>query len=185
MISSQSVISRELDADERLIWAGEPKEGIFFRTSDVFFIPFSLVWGGGAIFLEYYLIANNMPLFFAIWGIPFVLFGLYMMVGRFYVEARTRASTAYGVTNQRIIIITQFLYKRMQCIPLKTIDDFIIEQRNDGSGTIIIRGQIPFSRYSSLKWPGLRPTVPSLEFILNVRTVYDSLRNAKQAAKGE
>jgi hypothetical protein len=178
MTSPRTVIIRELNGDEQLLWAGKPKEGIFFRTSDVFFMPFSILWGGGAIFLEYHMIVNKVPLFFAIWGIPFVLIGLYMMVGRFYVEAITRASTAYGVTNQRIIIISQYIYRRMQCIPLITIENIIIEQRNDGSGTIIIKGNIPFSRYSSLRWPGLRPVIPSLEFIVNVRGVYDMLRSA-------
>ena len=62
-----------LASDEKLIWTGRPKTGIVFRGSDLFLVPFSLLWGGFAIFWETSVIATDAPFFFKLWGIPFVL----------------------------------------------------------------------------------------------------------------
>jgi hypothetical protein len=49
--------------------------------------------------------ANSPDGFFALWGIPFVPAGLYLILGRFFVDAWARARTTYGVTSQRILIL--------------------------------------------------------------------------------
>src|SRR5215813_8507784 len=90
-------LRQNLDSNERLIWAGKPKHGILFRTSDIFLVPFSLLWGGGAIFWETTALATNAPFFFKLWGIPFVLVGLYLIFGRFLIDAKRRANTIYGI----------------------------------------------------------------------------------------
>jgi len=43
---------------------------------------------------------------FPLFGLPFVAVGLYMVFGRFIGDARMRARTFYGVTNDRVIIIS-------------------------------------------------------------------------------
>jgi hypothetical protein len=69
-------------------------------------IPFSLMWGGFSFFWEYKAVSSGGPLFFDLWGVPFVLIGLYMIVGRFFCEAMSRSRKYYGPTNERVIIIS-------------------------------------------------------------------------------
>ena len=55
----------------------------------------------------------NAPLIFKLWGIPFLVVGFYISIGRFFLDARARAQRFYGVTNLRIIIIDGISVRRV------------------------------------------------------------------------
>lgn len=164
-----------LSADEKLLWTGKPKTGIVFRGSDVFLIPFSLFWAGGAVFWETNVFTTNAPFFFKLWGIPFVLVGLYITVGRFFLDAKKRANTIYGITPDRIIIKTGVFNREIKSINIRTLSDVTFNQKADNSGTITL-GPTDF-RYTmmqGMEWPGAKQT-PSLEFIQDVKSTYDKI----------
>ncbi|MBI3564423.1 MAG: hypothetical protein HY079_04415 [Elusimicrobia bacterium] len=91
MDDSARVISAELGGDETLLWSGRPAQGLRLVLGDALMIPFSLLWGGFAIFWEVMVFRSGAPWFFRLWGVPFVCVGLYLIVGRFFADAWIRA----------------------------------------------------------------------------------------------
>ena len=70
---------------ERVLWTGRPKQGITLSGRDGFLIPFSLLWGGFAIFWNIGVwtfpdTGENVDWFFRLWGVPFLVAGIYIMV---------------------------------------------------------------------------------------------------------
>jgi hypothetical protein len=91
-------------ADEHLLWCGRPDPAKHFTGSDVFLVPFSLMWGGFAIFWMGAAVLGGAPVPFALFGLPFVVMGLYFIFGRFLIKARRKRETAYGLTERRVLV---------------------------------------------------------------------------------
>jgi hypothetical protein len=182
---AQQEIARESEAGESLLWYGVPRQGVVFRPSDAFQIPFSLFWCGFAIFWETTVVTTKAPFFFKLWGIPFVLMGLYIMVGRFFVDSMQRAKVAYGLTNRRAIIISGLRSRNVKSLPLKTLSDVTLSEKSDASGTIALGPASPFARYyGNGAWPGNAAMMtPSFEMIDDAKSVYSTLRSAQSTAQ--
>ena len=71
-----------------------------------------------------------------LWGIPFILIGAHMLVGRFFVDKWQRARTTYGLTSQRVIIVSELFRRSIKSLNLRTLADVSLTERPDGSGTI-------------------------------------------------
>ncbi len=159
-----------LSSGERLLWTGRPKTGILLRPGDRYMIPFSLFWASFAFFWEFMAIKMGAPFFFMLFGIPFILIGIYMVAGRFLVDARIRKNIRYGITPNHIIIQSGLSGKHVRSINIRTLDDISFTEKPDGSGTILLGSEEPANT------PGRnisRKNVPSLEFIPDVKRVYN------------
>jgi hypothetical protein len=177
-----STVRFDLAKGERLLWSGVPCQGVLFRTSDALMIPFSLLWAGFAVFWELSVLRDGAPVFFALWGIPFVLVGAYIVVGRFFVDARRRRNTAYGLTTERLIISSGAFRPTLKSLGLRTLSDLTLDQRSDGSGTITFGPTSPLTMFNAgLDWPGM-PRPPAFELIPNAKEVYDMIREAQREA---
>jgi len=180
-----TALTSQLSPGEKLSWSGQPSKGLIFRANDIFMIPFSLMWGGFAITWEFTVISSGAPFFFMLWGIPFVLIGVHMIAGRFFADAWQRSKTHYGVTNERIIIASGIFNKQVKSLNLKTLSDITLNEKSDGSGTIIFGSDNLNSKLAGfpLVMRGTQPAFPSFELIPNARNVYDIIRRAQNSAK--
>ena len=167
-------LQEHLDTNEKLIWTGQPKKGIVFRTADIFLIPFSLLWCGFAIF--WVIMASQGSIFFAMFGIPFVIIGLIFVFGRFIIDAKQRENTYYGLTDDRIIIKSGVYKKTIKSLNVRTLSDIEYDEKSDGSGTINIGPKNPMMIWGNGMnwWPGIK-TTPSLDLIKDVRNVYNKI----------
>ncbi|MCH9652193.1 MAG: PH domain-containing protein [Deltaproteobacteria bacterium] len=174
---------RHLESGESLLWSGVPKQGIFLRASDSFMIPFSLLWGGFAFFWEYVVITKGASLLFVLFGVPFVLIGLYIIAGRFFVDAKMRANTYYALTDRRAIIVSGLFTQSTNSIPLRTLHDISLKERRDRTGTVILGRSNPLNDlYSGIQWPDMSQfRVPSFERIDNAKYVHDQILQAHRA----
>jgi hypothetical protein len=179
-------LRRELGRDERLLWSGAPEQGVRLRPSDALAIPFSLLWGGFAFFWEYSVLQKGAPLLFGLWGVPFVLVGLYMIVGRFFGDAYLRSRTQYGVTDQRVIIVSGWINREVKNLPLASMSDITLSERPNGEGSIQFGPNpfgVPMMFGSAMPGSGKRMP-PMFDLLPKVRDVYSVIMKAKQDLKG-
>lgn len=167
---------QHLDSGENLLWTGQPKTGIVFRPADVFLIPFSVLWCGFAVFWFTTALTSGAPIFFAMFGIPFVVVGLFFVFGRFIIDAKQRENTTYGLTEDRIIIKSGVFSKKVKSLNIRTLSDIEYSEKMDGSGTITFGPQNPMMMWGNAMswWPGMKMN-PQLEMIQDVRKVYNLL----------
>lgn len=176
---------RELGQGEKLLWSGRPVQGFLLRPRDLVYIPFSLLWGGFAIFWEFmavrgvWLNPRNSPGFvdylFPLWGIPFVAAGLYMIFGRFIYDVYVRRTMVYGVTNARVIILTRLFRRSAKSLSLHSLGDITVKEDADGRGTIIFFG---------CDAPGRGQVSPAFDGIPDVRRVHQLIMKAQRESFG-
>ena len=178
-------IRSELSPGEHVLWSGQPRQGLVFRGSDVFAIPFSMLWAGFAVFWLVTAAQSGAPLPFVLFGVPFVMIGAYIVIGRFLVESQQREKTFYAVTQQRVIIASGLFAKSVKSLNLKTLSDLSISERPDGSGTITFGAQHPMAAmFSGMSaWPGAGQYIgPRFDLVPQVRSVYETVRRAQASA---
>ena len=183
-LPSEITLALHLDPGENLLWSGQPCRGIRLRALDIFLIPFSLVWCGFAIFWEVSVVNSGAPFILKLWGVLFVCFGLFFVFGRFILDARNRARTTYGVTNERILIVSGRYSRQIKSLPLRTLTEVSFSQRSNGRGTLTF-GSAPFMNgfLQASSWPGTgRYSPPSFDLIDGAKEVYDVIRHAQSAA---
>ncbi len=173
-------LARALRSSERVLWTGGPRHGVVFRTCDLFLVPFSLLWGGFAIFWEAMAVTSGAPWFFKLWGIPFVLVGLYLIAGRFIADAWRRGSMTYAVTDQRLLTIRSWPTSRVQSTELQGLSHVALEEKADGTGSIDFES--PPSRDPRRRWDQWNEDLdgPRWVHVEHVRDVYRTLEAARR-----
>jgi hypothetical protein len=156
---------------------------VVFTGADLLIVPFSLIWCGFAFFWEAEVIKMKAPLLMRLWGIPFVLVGLFFVFGCFLYDARRRERTFYGLTDRRAIIISGLSQRTTQSLSLRTLGDVSLSERYDMNGTITLGPQGLYPAWvRGMAWPGAYKGPPSFELISNARSVFAQIREAQSKA---
>ncbi len=125
-------LQREMMSGESVYWAGMPNPKVIFHSDDWMMVPFSLAWGGFAIFWEAGALgywgnghrSGSPSWFMAIWGIPFIVIGQYMIWGRFLYDAWLR----------RVLILQEGRKRKTNSMYLEAIPK--IEREGTTIGTL-------------------------------------------------
>jgi len=177
---SLDLFSPELLPGEKIEWTGQPNRTVIFHKEDWGLIPFSLLWGGFAIF--WLLAASGIADIFTshpdrgfqwfgiIWGTPFVLIGQYIIWGRFLHARWKKQRTYYALTNRRALILERGIKGRSATSAffekLSMIDKSV---RDDGIGSISFGGPVR----GEWQWgKGNPPQSPTFDDVDNADSVY-------------
>jgi hypothetical protein len=181
-VETQRQITSELNSGERLIWAGRPGQGLILRGRDAFPLIFGLLWMSFVAAAIFWPGRRGdhppPPAFVAL----FLGVMLYVTLGRFLIDARRRRGTYYGLTNERMIILSGVFQRKVRSLNLRTLSELTLTQRRDGSGTIAFGGSEWFRFMSGMDFWAPGGGANALERIPNVKQVYDQIRAAQRDA---
>ena len=175
-------IMATLDRGERVIWSGQPRQGLMLRGIDAFAIPFGLLWTSVPLFgAVAALLGPKSDPFALVPTIPFILIGLYLVIGRFFIDAGQRRRTFYALTDERILIVSGLSSRNVRSLSLRTLDQVDVSARASGQGTITF-GRSPFGSFALPGWPGMKGyQSPMFEMIPDVTAVAKLIRDAQRA----
>jgi hypothetical protein len=185
VINSQppDAIRRRLRPGERILWSGRPNLNAYAMRGVWYLLPFSIVWLGFAIFWELGVISSRAPFPFALFGIPFVGMGVYMVFGRLIVATREAERATYAVTDQRVILITGAFQPAIVEMDLADLPPVQLAEAGSGVGTITFGPAMGYRVPPG--WPtmgqALRPT--AFESIPDAATAYRILQDARSALR--
>jgi hypothetical protein len=169
---------------ERILWAGQPKQGLALSARDTFLIPFSLLWGGFAIFWNVgvwsFLNDDGGGWFMRLWGLPFLAVGLYFIAGRFFYDAWIRQRLFYAVTDKRVLILRADPWSKLTSRDIPSLPLLEVSERRDGTGTIAFdRDEVAFAMFVMRRpFDGWTPPANAQFFrIPDPRKVYELIRN--------
>ena len=171
------LLEKELDGylepGERLLWTGKPIQGLIFRIADIFLIPFSLLWAGGAFFGAITTLREGVY-FFSLFLIPFVCMGIYITIGRFIHDIQSRKHTIYGITEERVLIRSGIFKTKIKSLSIRNLPSISVTHEKDGRGSIFL-GPAEYKPFAFQgQWPGMHEG-PKLERIDDVKSVYSRL----------
>ena len=184
LAATASPLRRRLLPGERVLWEGRPDRRAFMFSGSLLLIPFTVLWCAFAIFWEVGVIAGGAPPRFVLWGVPFVLVGLYMVAGRFFVAAREANRTWYAVTDRRVMIERGAFRSRYTELDLVSLPAPELDEGARAIGTITFGPTYPGLRMVGPSWPGVRMG-PALVAIEDAGRVFRTIADARAAALGQ
>lgn len=145
------VFQDDLLTDEKLLWKGQPDRSVIFNKSDIFTMPFGLLWLGILSYNLYVaymhgttdatvkvndaVVASQQSAMLINFTFMAII-GLMMTVGRLIARNIYKRCSYYAITNQRILFITKFFGKSFKSEYINTLTGMNKSIKRTGIGTI-------------------------------------------------
>jgi hypothetical protein len=180
-------IQPEMATTERLLWSGRPPQGLRFRREDIPAALFGVAWTGFAVYWTWSVWQEQGQFMPALFGGIMVLIGLHQFLGRFFLEAYVRARTWYGVSDRRVVILTEVPARNLRASDLAELPAVTLETAGIDGGVIHFAGRVE----EPLLAPGqrrrrrrrTRPKAPWFELQHGARSAYEIIRRAQHDAR--
>jgi hypothetical protein len=186
MTTTDSPFAGRLLPGEKVIWRGRPQQGLMLARRDALLIPFSFVWGGFTVFWEFSVLQMpNAPGIMPLFGAVFVLIGLFLIFGRFFVDSWIRNGVFYALTDRRILILRNRPSVSFQAVSLDRLPEATLNETSNGRGAI--RFGPALAIWNNRAMGGFGAWVPSLDpipqflAIEDVKKVFASIQERVQA----
>ncbi|MCA0204416.1 MAG: aspartate carbamoyltransferase catalytic subunit [Proteobacteria bacterium] len=187
-----------LEEGETILWQGRPVTGVRLRdflglplVFGLFFTGFSLVWIAMARLMTQGEDFSVFPLF----GLPFLLVGLYVAFGLPFGKDYLRKRSWYTLSDRKAYVATELFGKRrLKAVPYAEMN--ILELEDGTPGSVTFKREITVSQYTRRNRSGGRSrrsqtttTNIGFERIEDARTVYRMIAARRdpvraQAAQG-
>lgn len=200
--SALILLQPNLLSDEKILWSGKPEPKLF-TAADFFLIPFGAFFFCFSVFWIYMASgipfhANrssnhesiDFPIPFALFGIPFVLVGFYILFGRFFFKNWKQRNTYYAVTNQRVLILSTVPNQSLQALFIDVIPVLNKSVNSSGAGTITFGNSDPraamyantgMDSFTSVGGMGLAPAFYNIKDANNVYALINSQRGSQRS----
>jgi len=128
----------DLISGENILWSGRPGLSILSSKGIIFIILFGIFWLGFSLFWVITAYLGSGMLLFPLFGLPFVIIGIFLVFGLpVYIRSKKK-NTFYAITDKRIIIITSKRgNKDVQTTFIKDIKGINKIVKRNGVGTIV------------------------------------------------
>lgn len=146
-MAMQHRVDGELRDGEELIWTAQPRAWLAARSfwfATLFgaaFAGFAVFWIFGAAGVSGgFSSANGSFSWFPLFGVPFVLVGLAIMLSPL-LAARAARHTAYALTSERAIVFKASVFGSfsVQSFNADELGDMTRRERRDGSGDLVFK----------------------------------------------
>ena len=174
--NAHDILNSFLAPDETILWEGRPRQGLMFRPSDLFVIPFCLMWWLILILWGTVIMTGEVPWFFVVLCIPFVLIGLYFLIGRHWLDILYRKHSYYSITNKRAILVSGFFHYSFKSFGHEEKIDMKIRKGRSDSGSIFFGQPKPLYKLLEIM---TYPRVMDLGYDQYGYACFDSVENAK------
>lgn len=132
---ADEIISAVLEPNERLLWAGRPRQGLILRKADVVMCILGLALAVYFVLPAINGLNNGMPVRQLLMSIPVLIFFGMFVFGRLVTEIWHRARTVYGVTSERVLFVS--FGRQIKSLELDSMLDARLRPHGpSGGGTI-------------------------------------------------
>lgn len=136
-------VQNELEAGERIVWGGMPIPR-FFTGASWFAVLFAIPWTGFSVFWMCMAAGFNQgggggggfEILFALFGVPFVLIGLAMLLTPVWVY-RAAKRTVYVLTDRRAITFEGGFRLKVRSYASKDLTRVYRVENRDGTGDVL------------------------------------------------